>query len=136
MEADLARSFRREYQRGKERLSPVLCEMIERGQQCLAVDYNHALEQIPGLVSNFDEILLEYDAILTPATTGEAPPGLESTGNPVFCTPWSLFGMPGISVPVLQGSGGLPMGVQLTAAKGDDARLLRTANWFAQCVEE
>ena len=135
MEADLARSFRREYGRGKERLSPVLREMIERGQQCLAVDYNHALEQIPGLVSNFDEILLEYDAILTPAATGEAPLGLESTGNPVFCTSWSLCGMPSISLPVLQGSNGMPMGVQLTAAKGDDARLLRTANWLAQCVE-
>jgi Asp-tRNA(Asn)/Glu-tRNA(Gln) amidotransferase A subunit family amidase len=136
MEADLARSFRREYERGKKGLSPVLREMIERGQQCLAVDYNHAVEQIPGLVSSFDEILLEYDAILTPATTGEAPPGLESTGNPVFCTPWSLCGMPSITLPILQGSSGMPMGVQLTAAKGDDARLLRTANWLAQCVEE
>lgn len=136
MEADLAMSFRREYERGKEGLSPVLREMIERGQQCPAVDYNYAVDQIPGLISSFDEILLEYDAILTPAATGEAPLGLESTGNPVFCTPWSLCGMPSISLPILQGSNGMPMGVQLTAAKGDDARLLRTANWLAQSVEE
>jgi Asp-tRNA(Asn)/Glu-tRNA(Gln) amidotransferase A subunit family amidase len=61
---------------------------------------------------------------------------LESTGSPVFCTPWSLCGVPSISVPILQGSNGMPIGVQMTAAKHDDARLLRTANWLAQRVEE
>ncbi len=136
MEADLARSFRREYERGKESLSATLREMIERGQQCLAVDFNDALEQIPALNSALDEILLEYDAIITPATTGEAPAGLESTGSPVFCTPWTFLGMPSISVPILQGSKGMPIGVQMTAARNDDARLLRTANWLVQRVEE
>jgi len=136
MEADLARSFRREYERGKESLSATLREMIERGQQCLAVDYNEALEQIPAMNRALDEILLEYDAIITPATTGEAPAGLETTGSPVFCTPWTFLGMPSISVPILQGSNGMPVGVQMTAARNDDARLLRTANWLVQHVEE
>jgi Asp-tRNA(Asn)/Glu-tRNA(Gln) amidotransferase A subunit family amidase len=135
MEADLARSFQREYERGKQKLSTALREMIERGQQCLAVDYNHALERIPALNNALDEILLEYDAIITPATTGEAPTGLESTGSPVFCTPWTLCGVPSISVPILQGSNDMPIGVQMTAAKNDDARLLRTANWLVQRVE-
>jgi len=136
MEADLAKSFRREYERARDRLSPTLCEMIERGRRCLAVDYNLAVEQIPLLNEALDEILLEHDAILTPATTGEAPIGLESTGSPVFCTPWSLCGVPSISLPILQGSNGMPVGVQLTAARGDDARLLRTAAWLVQRVTE
>ncbi len=135
MEADLARSFRLEYERGKESLSATLREMIERGQQCLAVDFNDALEQFPALNSALEEILLEYDAIITPATTGEAPAGLETTGSPVFCTPWTFLGMPSISVPILQGSNGMPIGVQMTAARNDDARLLRTANWLVQRVE-
>ena len=135
MEADLARSFRREYERGRERLSPVLNEMIERGQKTLAVDYNHGVEQITVLNEALDEFLLEYDAILTPATTGEAPLGLESTGSPVFCTPWTFCGMPSITVPLLQGSSGMPIGAQLVAARGDDARLLRTANWLAGAAE-
>jgi Asp-tRNA(Asn)/Glu-tRNA(Gln) amidotransferase A subunit family amidase len=134
MEADLAKSFRREYERGKASLSATLLEMIERGQQYLAMDYNYALEQIPALNSALEEVLLEYDAIITPATTGEASVGLESTGSPVFCTPWSLCGVPSISVPILQGSNGLPIGVQMIAAKHDDARLLRTANWLVQQV--
>lgn len=134
MEADLAKSFRLEYERGKGRLSSGLCEMIERGQQCRAIDYNQAVEQIAGLNVALDEILLEYDAILTPAATGQAPAGLASTGSPVFCTPWTLCGVPSISLPLLQGEQGLPIGVQLTAAKQDDARLLRTANWLVQHV--
>jgi Asp-tRNA(Asn)/Glu-tRNA(Gln) amidotransferase A subunit family amidase len=136
MEADLAKSFRREYERGREALSPTLCEMIERGRQCLAMDYNFAREQIPVLKTALDEILSEYDAIITPAATGEAPLGLESTGSPVFCTPWTLCGMPAVSVPILQGAQGMPVGVQLVAAKGDDARLLRTVRWLATKVNE
>lgn len=136
MESDLAESFRREYERGRDKLSETLCRMIERGREHKAVDYKHALEQIPQLNAALDEIMLEYDAILTPATTGEAPAGLESTGSPVFCTPWSLCGTPSISLPLLQGSRGLPIGVQLVAARNDDARLLRTANWLVRRAGE
>lgn len=136
MEADLAKSFLREYERGRERLSPVLCEMIERGRQYTALDYNHALDQIPKLNKALEEVFLEHDAILAPATTGEASLGLESTGSPVFCTPWSLCGVPSISLPILQGANDMPVGVQLVAARGDDARLLRTAAWLAQHVSE
>lgn len=131
MEADLARSFEQEYARGKERLSPVLREMIERGQKVLAVEYSRALGQVPAFLRELDKVFEWHDAIITPATTGEAPVGLESTGSPVFCTLWTLCGMPAITLPLLQGSHGMPMGVQLVGAKGDDARLLRTARWLA-----
>jgi len=80
-------------------------------------------------------ILSEYDAIVTPATTGEAPIGLESTGSPVFCTLWTLCGLPAITVPAMQGSNGMPIGVQMVADRGEDARLLRTAKWFTQTID-
>ena len=130
MEADLARSFEREYARGKDKLSSILREMIERGQKVLAVDYNHAVSQIPILNRTLDNTFEWYDAILTPATTGEAPVGLESTGSPIFCTIWSLCGMPAITLPILQGAHGMPLGVQLVGPRDDDARLLRTARWL------
>lgn len=130
MEADLARSFGPEYRRGKDKLSSILREMIERGQKVLAVDYNHAVSQIPILNHALDSTFEWVDAIVTPATTGEAPVGLESTGSPVFCTLWSLCGMPAITLPILQGSHGMPLGVQLVGPRNDDARLLRTARWL------
>jgi Asp-tRNA(Asn)/Glu-tRNA(Gln) amidotransferase A subunit family amidase len=75
------------------------------------------------------EIFKQYDAILTPATTGVAPKGM-ATGSPMFCSLWSLTGLPAVTLPLLAGEGGLPLGVQLVGATGDDARLLRTANWL------
>ncbi len=130
MEADLARSFEQEYAGGKDRLSPILREMIERGQKVLAVEYNRALGQIPVFNRALDKIFEWHNGILTPATTGEAPVGLESTGSPIFCTLWTLCGMPAITLPMMQGAHGMPIGVQLVGARGDDARLLRTARWL------
>jgi Asp-tRNA(Asn)/Glu-tRNA(Gln) amidotransferase A subunit family amidase len=135
MESDLALNFDREYQHGKDTLSEVLRQMIERGQKNTAVEYNRALAAVPGLHRKLSHILSEYDAIVTPATTGEAPMGLESTGSPVFCTLWTLCGLPAITVPAMQGSNGMPIGVQMVADRGEDARLLRTAKWFTQTID-
>jgi Asp-tRNA(Asn)/Glu-tRNA(Gln) amidotransferase A subunit family amidase len=131
MQSDLARSFAREYERGRARLSATLRGMIESGQKRLAVDYNTALAQARRLYLGLQQIFTDYDAILTPATTGTAPRGLEATGSPIFCTLWTLTGVPAISLPLLKGANGLPLGVQLVAARGDDARLLRAARWLA-----
>ena len=136
MEADLARSFEREYESGRDKLSSILQEMIERGQKVLAVDYNNAVSRMPVFNQALDKVFEWHDAILTPAATGEAPVGLESTGSPIFCTLWTFCGMPAITLPVLQGSHGMPMGVQLVGRRGDDARLLRTARWLVNLIGE
>jgi Asp-tRNA(Asn)/Glu-tRNA(Gln) amidotransferase A subunit family amidase len=135
MEADLASSFAAEYARGKDQLSPTLRTMIERGQQTLAVEYTRALEKVPFLIQALEGIFARSDAILTPATTGEAPAGLASTGNPIFCTIWTLCGVPAITLPLLRGPRGLPLGVQLVGRRHDDARLLRTARWLASVAD-
>jgi Asp-tRNA(Asn)/Glu-tRNA(Gln) amidotransferase A subunit family amidase len=73
-----------------------------------------------------------YDAILTPAALGTAPRGLSATGDPSFCTIWTLLGMPAISVPAMHGADGMPLGVQLVGRRNFDARLMRTARWLVQ----
>ncbi len=130
LEADLARRFEVEYERGREQMSDILCEMIERGRAHLAVDYNRAVERVPVLNGLLEEVFHWCDAILTPSAPGEAPLGLGATGNPVFCTIWTLCGTPAITLPLMEGSSGMPMGVQLVGPRGDDARLLRTARWL------
>ncbi len=136
MGADQAMNYHREYKRGKDKLSPVMVDMIEQGQKVLAVDYNQAAATRDGLNRLLSEIFDEYDAIITPASTGQAPVGLDTTGNPIFSTPWTFCGVPAVSLPLLQGSDGMPIGVQLVGPKGDDARLLRTARWLAGAVME
>jgi Asp-tRNA(Asn)/Glu-tRNA(Gln) amidotransferase A subunit family amidase len=133
-ESDLALSYAPEYEQGAAQLSPALREMIERGRRHLAVDYNRAVARIGIYNRALDEVFQEVHAIITPATTGEAPRGLGSTGSPVFCTLWTLCGLPALTVPVMQGTDGLPIGVQLVGPRGDDARLLQCARWLIEHV--
>ncbi len=136
MEADMAANLEREWERGREKLSPQLRALIERGRETKAVDYQRALRGVPPLVQSFEELLVQrYDAVLTPAAPGSAPKGLSATGDPIFCTLWSLLGMPAVSLPLLQDAGNLPIGVQLVGRRNFDARLLRTARWLAGRLE-
>jgi len=134
MEADIAGSFELEYERGRDRLSASLRGQIERGRQISAVDYRKALARVPVLLQALDPVFDRFDALLTPATLGTAPVGLESTGNPLMCTLWTYLGMPALSLPLLHGGNGLPLGVQLVGRRGDDARLLRTARWLVRAA--
>lgn len=136
MEADLARNLRELEARGRGQLSDSLRDQIERGRRVTAVDYNDAVARIEAMGSAFDEIFDRCDAILTAATAGPAPLGLESTGSPAFCTLWTFAGMPAVTLPLLQAENGLPMGIQLVGRKGDDARLLRTARWLVDWVQK
>ena len=130
MKADLAKSFARYYDRGKDKLTDILKGMIEDGQKITAVDYNNAVDRREFLNDGLGGVFDRYDAIITPATVGEAPAGLGSTGSPVFNSLWTYCGTPAITLPLMEGPNGLPLGVQLVSRRGDDARLLRTARWL------
>ncbi len=136
MEADIAGSFEAEYERGRDQLSASLRAQIERGRLTTAVEYRRALARAPVVLDSFETVFEHFDAIVTPATLGTAPKGLESTGDPLMCTLWTYLGLPALSLPLLHGENGLPIGVQLVGRRGDDARLLRTARWLVQQVNE
>jgi Asp-tRNA(Asn)/Glu-tRNA(Gln) amidotransferase A subunit family amidase len=136
MEAEVAVNLAREWDTGRDCLSPALRTRIERGLTVPAVEYLRARARAADLAPGFAEMFEQrYDAILTPATFGTAPAGLESTGDPAFCMLWTLCGMPAVSLPLMQGANGLPLGVQLVGPADGDARLLRTARWLVSRVE-
>jgi Asp-tRNA(Asn)/Glu-tRNA(Gln) amidotransferase A subunit family amidase len=135
MEAEMAANLEREWDKRRDRLSEQLRVQLERGHNVRAIDYQRALSRIAPINEGFVELFEQrYDAILTLAATGAAPRGLSSTGDPVFCTLWTLCGMPAISLPLLQSANELPLGVQLVGPRDGDARLLRTARWLAARV--
>jgi Asp-tRNA(Asn)/Glu-tRNA(Gln) amidotransferase A subunit family amidase len=134
MEVEMAHNLHRDYEQGGEQLSPVLRKLIERGRGCSAVEYLRAVAGAQSLYERLDPLFDEYDAILTPAAPGPAPRGLDSTGNPVFCTMWTYLGTPAVTLPLLQSEDGLPIGVQLVGRRGNDARLLRTAHWLVKTL--
>jgi Asp-tRNA(Asn)/Glu-tRNA(Gln) amidotransferase A subunit family amidase len=136
MEAEMAASLDREWETGRDRLSDALRALLERGRAARAVDYQLARSRAGAFAEGLTELFTQrYDAILTPAAPGEAPRGLESTGDPSFCTLWTLAGMPAVTLPLMRGAHGLPIGVQLVGPRHGDARLLRTARWLVSHVE-
>ena len=72
------------------------------------------------------------DVILAPSSMGAAPAGLDGTGDPLFCRSWTLLGLPCVHLPFARGSQGLPVGLQVIGAFGDDHRLLAAAHWLHQ----
>ena len=131
MLAEIAHNLRHYYDRGAAQLAAETRAAIEEGRSIAAVEYLNALDWRETLYAGIEEIFGRYDAIITPAAPGEAPAGLHSTGSAAFNVLWSLTGVPAVTLPLLTGANGLPVGVQLIGLRNDDGRLLRTARWLA-----
>lgn len=114
-----------------DRLSETLKPVVHRGRAITQTEYEDAMAVKATADAFFVKHFHDFDAIITPSATGEAPLiASGSTGDPVFCRIWSLAGLPALTVPLLVGQNGLPIGVQLVGAAEQDDRLLRTANWL------
>src|SRR5262249_28278909 len=83
--------------------SEVMRRLVARGESVRAVDYLAALAKAPRFAAAIADIFNEYDAIITPAAPGVAPKGLDATGDPTFCTLWTLTGLPALTLPLLAG---------------------------------
>jgi Asp-tRNA(Asn)/Glu-tRNA(Gln) amidotransferase A subunit family amidase len=130
MSADMARNLGPAAERGGEgKVSKVLGDFLAEGNAVSPARYDEAIAEAGVYRADLAGALRGFDALLTPATVGVAPP-IATTGDPAFCSLWTLAGMPAVSLPILQGEGGLPLGVQLVAAHGEDARLFRAAQWL------
>ena len=136
MLAEIAHNLRHYYDRGADQLAAQTRSAVEEGRQIAAADYLASLDWRDTLYAGLEEVFDRYDAILTPAAPGQAPKGLESTGNSVFNVLWTMLGVPAVTLPLLSGADGLPVGVQLIGPRGDDGRLLRTARWLVKTLTE
>ncbi len=132
MAAEMAASLGRYVDKTPELMSDAFKALVADGRAVAATDYLAARNWQSVLNSGLDAVFDRYDAILTPAAPGEAPKGLGATGDPSFNTLWTFCGTPAVTLPLMTGEAGLPMGAQLVGPKGDDARLLRTANWLVR----
>jgi Asp-tRNA(Asn)/Glu-tRNA(Gln) amidotransferase A subunit family amidase len=131
MAAEMAHRFGPVADKRGEGVSAVMHELIAEGRRITAAQYLAARDLGRALAEGLNRMFEECSAILTPAALGVAPKTLQATGNPAFCSLWSLTGLPALSLPLLEGEDGLPLGVQLIGATNDDVRLFRTASWLA-----
>jgi Asp-tRNA(Asn)/Glu-tRNA(Gln) amidotransferase A subunit family amidase len=130
-----AAAFHRElYARHAAEYPKHIGEAVKAGLGIAAVDYIAAQGRRRAFRADMSAIAARYDALVSPTAAGPAPKGLESTGDPFFCAPWSSAGMPSISLPTGLASDGLPFAVQLTGAPWAEARLLAAAAWCERVI--
>jgi Asp-tRNA(Asn)/Glu-tRNA(Gln) amidotransferase A subunit family amidase len=134
MLAEIAHNLRHYHEHGADRLAAETRSAIEEGRTIAAADYLAALDWRDPLYAGLEAIFDRYDAIVTPAAPGEAPAGLGSTGSAAFNLLWSLTGVPAVTLPLLSGANGLPVGVQLVGRRHHDGRLMRTARWLVNLI--
>jgi Asp-tRNA(Asn)/Glu-tRNA(Gln) amidotransferase A subunit family amidase len=79
------------------------------------------------------DVFADCDVLLAPSAPGAAPAGLDVTGDPIFSRIWTLLRTPCVTVPVVS-TGGLPVGVQIVGAFGNDVRTLAAAHWVQQVL--
>lgn len=134
--AELAHCVRNERHRSPDLLGTALQARLRIADSISAVDYLYARDRIPHVATAFGEYFEHYDAILTPASLGAAPPIDESTGDPIMQTVWSFAGLPSVNLPLITLEHDLPMGIQAIGPIGQDARLLRACRWLVQTFLE
>lgn len=108
---------------------PKIREFIEAGMATLGPDYVRAQRARQQFKDDMGALLREFDALLMPVTPTTAPRGLASTGDAVFCNPWSFAGVPAIALPSGLAEDGLPLAIQLVTGAFAEDHLLSVARW-------
>jgi Asp-tRNA(Asn)/Glu-tRNA(Gln) amidotransferase A subunit family amidase len=134
MNSESARALGWELANVREQISEGLRERLEFG-------LSRSEAEIAAAHSVFDRAQREFplcmeglDALVTPSAPGQAPAGLEWTGDPVFNLIWTSLHVPGVTVPAGTGPDGLPLGIQIVTRIGEDRQALAWAQWVAAAI--
>ncbi|MEO6409198.1 MAG: amidase [Burkholderiaceae bacterium] len=128
MAYEMARSLAHERAQHRDRLSAPLLALLDEGMAIGGARHAADLARTVLARQTIDRLFDEHDVLLAPSATGEAPQGIEATGDPVFCRGWTLLGLPCVHLPVGRGRDGLPIGLQAVGRYAQDHRLLAAAN--------
>jgi Asp-tRNA(Asn)/Glu-tRNA(Gln) amidotransferase A subunit family amidase len=115
-------------------LSPSSRAELANGAAIPRTRYVEAQASIVRCRALFAATIARFDFLLSPSAAGEAPAGLDDTGEAMFNRWQSGLRVPCVNLPGFTGPQGLPVGIQITGAVADDRRLLRFAKWMAAHV--
>ncbi len=132
--AETATYHQEMFARHKDKYGPKIRGLIENGLTIPATEYAKALQTRLQQSADIEPVLHQVDALLTPGATGAAPRGLGSTGNPAMQAPWSIIGVPSISLPTGLNKDGLPLAIQLAGPPKAEDHLLAVARWCEKAL--
>jgi len=129
MVREVAQSLSHEWLVHRESLSEEMVAMIESGLAVSPQQYDAAQalarEGRAALADAFEDV----DVLLAPSAIGEAPAGIQATGDPLFNRMWTLLRGPCVHLPCGFGPRGLPVGITIAGQIGADRATLRAADW-------
>jgi Asp-tRNA(Asn)/Glu-tRNA(Gln) amidotransferase A subunit family amidase len=131
---EAARDNAARQQQHRAQFSATLNAGLDDGRKIAPGEYTQALLRRAVIAEQALDWFEDCDVIASPSAPGVAPEGLETTGDPSWCTLWSLTGFPAISLPAGRSAAGLPYGLQLAAPSGADDGLLSAALWCEQVL--
>ena len=117
------------------KLSRAMLARLAQAEAMSLDDYRADLDERIRVRALYESLAAQCDACVTLAAPAAAPVGLSSTGDPVFAVPFSLLGVPAISLPLLREQG-LPLGLQVTGFQGKDATTSAIAGWVEKHCNE
>ena len=134
MFVEQAQSLAHERLTHKSQLSERLRGLLEAGLGISHERYDAAQTLARNCRRNLTEVFTDCDVLLAPSAPGTAPVGLGMTGDPLFNRIWTLLRVPCINIPVATAANGLPLGLQVIGAYGNDAHALAAAHWLHQVL--
>ena len=126
---EAARLFAPLVEQHPDQTSAPIKQLVSTGMVINEARYQGALKLRTKLHEHLADWIASYDAILTLPAFGQAPLGLDDTGDASFCAPWTLAGGPAVTIPSGWTSAGLPLGLQITGPRGSDRTILGVAAW-------
>jgi len=130
MVREVAQSLTHEWLMHRDALSREMVAMIEAGVAVSIPQYDAAQSLARECRAMLSHVFEDVDALVAPSTAGEAPPGIDATGDPVFNRIWTLLRVPCVHLPVARGPSGLPIGVSVVGQIGADRETLLAADWI------
>jgi len=106
-----------------------LTARLERADRCKLDEYLAAQQVAADCRKLLPQVFTEYDVLLVPSAPGEAPHGLQTTGDSILNRIWTSLHVPAITVPAATSPSGLPIGLQLVGPFGADYQVLACAEW-------
>lgn len=131
---EFTRALAHERTRHPDLLSESLAGRIAAGLRVTREQYEAGRVLVERGRAYLADVFRDIDVLIAPSTTGEAPAGLESTGDPIFGLTWTLLRLPCLTLPHGKGPHGLPLGMQVVARDGGDRELFLNAEWMVRAL--
>ena len=133
MNCEAANTHKDNYEIRPDDFAPRVKEIIENGLNTPAHTYIQSKHFQQNYTRQVSKLSKKYDALIMPTSLSAAPTP-ETTGEPIFQAPWTMAGVPAISLPYELDDDGMPLGVQIISNHFNELNLLSTSMWIESVV--